>query len=63
MTPVAHHLGEESLAPLLMLSGGWLSVALTVGRTRLAASRDRLLRRPQPAPGTRTGKDTSTGTS
>jgi hypothetical protein len=42
--PVAHHLGEESLAPLLLLGSGWLSVALTVGRDRLAAARARLTR-------------------
>ena len=43
--PVAHHLGEESLTPLLLLGTGWLSVAMTLGRERMAAGRDRLLRR------------------
>ncbi|HEX6675675.1 MAG TPA: hypothetical protein VF486_11695 [Actinomycetes bacterium] len=60
--PVAHHLGEESLAPLLLLGGGWLSVVLTVGRDRLAAGRDRLLRRPRRGPATRTGEETPTRT-
>jgi hypothetical protein len=43
--PVAHHLGEENLAPLLLLgSGAGLSLLLAVGRARLAAARDRLMR-------------------
>jgi hypothetical protein len=44
MTPVAHHLGEESLTPLLLLGGGWLSLLLTIGRDRLAAARAKLTR-------------------
>jgi hypothetical protein len=44
--PVAHHLGEETLAPLLLLgSGGGLSLLLTLGRARIAAARARLTRR------------------
>jgi hypothetical protein len=43
--PVAHHLGEESLAPLLLGSGGGLSLLLAVGRARLAAAGARLTRR------------------
>jgi hypothetical protein len=46
MHPLAHHMGEQSLAPLLLLFGsGGLSLAVTVGRARLAAARDRLTRR------------------
>jgi hypothetical protein len=37
MHPLAHHAGEETLAPLLLLGGAWLSMLLTVGRARLAA--------------------------
>ena len=45
MRPLAHHLGEESLAPLLLLaSGGGLSLLVAVGRTRLAAAHTRLAR-------------------
>jgi hypothetical protein len=44
--PVAHHLGEEALAPLLLLgSGGGLSLLLAIGRARAAAARARLARR------------------
>jgi len=43
--PVAHHLGEESIAPLLLLgSGGGLSLLVTIGRARLAAARAKLTR-------------------
>jgi hypothetical protein len=42
--PVAHHLGEESLAPLLLGSGGGLSLLLAIGRARLAAARAGLAR-------------------
>ena len=37
MHPLAHHAGEESLAPLLLLGGAWLSLLLTIGRVRLTA--------------------------
>jgi hypothetical protein len=43
MRPLAHHLGEETLAPLLLLgSGGGLSLLLAIGRARLTAIRARL---------------------
>jgi hypothetical protein len=45
MHPLAHHAGEETLAPMLLLGGAWFSMLLTVGRTRLAAILERL-RRP-----------------
>jgi hypothetical protein len=45
MHPLAHHLGEETLAPLLLLGGAWLSVLAAYGRERLAAVRDGLARR------------------
>jgi hypothetical protein len=45
MHPLAHHAGEETLAPLLVLGGAWLSLLAAYGRTRLAAARTRLARR------------------
>jgi hypothetical protein len=48
MRPLAHHLGEQSLATLLLLGGGsTLSLVVTIGRAQLAAARARLTRRPQ----------------
>jgi hypothetical protein len=47
MRPLAHHAGEQFLAPLLLLGGGWISLAAAAGRARLAATRDRLTRRKQ----------------
>jgi hypothetical protein len=50
MTPLAHHLGEDSLANLLLVSGDTLSLMVAIGRGRLAAARitlARLLRREQ----------------
>jgi hypothetical protein len=45
MRPLAHHLGEESLTPLLLLgSGGGLSLLVAIGRARLAAARAKLTR-------------------
>ena len=44
MHPLAHHAGEETLAPLLLLGGAWLSLLLTVGRARLAAILGRFAR-------------------
>lgn len=47
MTPMAHHAGEESLAPLLLLLGsGGLPLVVAIGRARLAAARARLTRKP-----------------
>jgi hypothetical protein len=45
MHPLAHHLGEDSLLNLFLLGSGALSFAVTIGRARLAAARDRLTRR------------------
>ncbi|HEY7606431.1 MAG TPA: hypothetical protein VID07_06645 [Actinomycetes bacterium] len=42
MHPLAHHAGEETLAPLLLLGGVWLSLLAAYGRTRLAAARAKL---------------------
>lgn len=42
MHPLAHHAGEQTLAPLLMMAGGGLTLALAIGRARLAAARARL---------------------
>jgi hypothetical protein len=44
MHPLAHHAGEETLAPMLLLGGAWLSMLLTVGRARLAAILERFAR-------------------
>jgi hypothetical protein len=46
MTPLAHHAGEQALAPLLLLAGGSLSLAVTIGRAQLAELRNRLARKP-----------------
>jgi hypothetical protein len=48
MTPLAHHAGEESLATLLLLGGGSLSVVVAIGRAHLAAARAKLTRRERP---------------
>jgi hypothetical protein len=42
MHPLAHHAGEDSFLSLLILGGGWLSVAAVVGRAQLAVARNRL---------------------
>jgi hypothetical protein len=44
MHPLAHHAGEETLAPMLLVGGAWLSLLLTMGRARLAAVRAKLTR-------------------
>jgi hypothetical protein len=44
MHPIAHHLGEQALAPLLLLGGGWLTMLVAAGRSRLAAARAKLAR-------------------
>jgi hypothetical protein len=42
---VAHHAGEQALAPLLLILGsGGLSLAVAIGRARAAAARARLTR-------------------
>jgi hypothetical protein len=45
MTPLAHHAGEQALAPLLLLAGGGLPLLVAIGRAHLAATRARLTRR------------------
>ena len=46
MTLLAHHVGEESLASLLLFGGGTLSFVVAVGRAHLADVRARLRRGP-----------------
>ena len=47
MTPLAHHGGEQALAPLLLLllSGGGVTLVVAIGRARLAAALARVTRR------------------
>ena len=44
MRPLAHHLGEESLAPLLLLGSAGIPLLVAIGRARLAAARAKLTR-------------------
>jgi hypothetical protein len=44
MHPLAHHAGEETLTPLLLLGGAWLSLLLTITRAHLTTLRNRLTR-------------------
>jgi hypothetical protein len=44
MRPLAHHAGEQALAPLLLLAGGGLPLVVAIGRARVAAARARLTR-------------------
>jgi hypothetical protein len=44
MHPLAHHAGEDTLAPLLLLGGAWLSLLMAYGRARLATARAKLTR-------------------
>ena len=49
MHPVAHHAGEQALAPLLLLLGsGGVPLLLAIARTRLAAVRAKLTRQAVP---------------
>ena len=41
---LAHHAGEQALAPLLLLAGGGLSLAAAITRTWLADARAKLAR-------------------
>jgi hypothetical protein len=50
MHPLAHHAGEDTLVPLLLLGGAWLSVLTAYGRERLAAARAKLTTRPRRRP-------------
>jgi hypothetical protein len=42
MPPLAHHLGEQALAPLLLLGSGGIGLLVAIGRARLATARTRL---------------------
>jgi hypothetical protein len=44
MHPLAHHAGEDSLTPLLLLGGAWLSLLVAYTRAHLATARARLTR-------------------
>jgi hypothetical protein len=44
MHPIAHHLGEQGLAPLLLLGGGGVPLMVAIGRARLATARAKLTR-------------------
>ena len=45
MHPLAHHAGEQALAPLLLLAGGGgVSLLVAIGRARLTAARAWLTR-------------------
>jgi hypothetical protein len=44
MHPLAHHAGEDTLAPMLLLGGAWLSVLVAYGRERLSTARAKLTR-------------------
>jgi hypothetical protein len=44
MHPLAHHAGEQALAPLLLLAGGGLGLVAAIGQERLAAARAWLAR-------------------
>jgi hypothetical protein len=45
MHPIAHHLGEQALAPLLLLlGGGGVPLMVAIGRARLATARAKLTR-------------------
>jgi len=50
MHPVARHAGEDTLAPLLLLGGAWLSVLAAYGRERFTAARAKLTTRPRRRP-------------
>ena len=45
MAPLAHHAGEQALAPLLLLLGGGVPVVVAIARARLAAARAKLTER------------------
>ena len=45
MHALAHHLSEDSLLNLLLISGTGLSLIVVEGRAKLAAARARLTRR------------------
>ena len=45
MAPLAHHAGEQGLAPLLLLGSGGVPLLVAIGRARLAAARAKLIRK------------------
>jgi hypothetical protein len=45
MQPLAHHAGEQTLAPLLLLAGGGFTLFLAYSREHLASVRARLTRK------------------
>jgi hypothetical protein len=49
MHPLAHHAGEQALAPLLLLASGGVPLLLTMTQDPLAAARARLTRSRTPA--------------
>jgi hypothetical protein len=48
MDPLAHHAGEQTLGPLLLLAGAWLPLILALGRARLAHARSWLTGKQAP---------------
>jgi hypothetical protein len=44
MHPLAHHAGEQALAPLLLLAGGGFTLVIAIARARLADARAKLTR-------------------
>jgi hypothetical protein len=45
MHPLAHHAGEQGLAPLLLLGSGGVTLLVAIARARLAAARAKLTER------------------
>jgi hypothetical protein len=45
MRPLAHHAGEQGLAPLLLLGSGGVPLLVAIGRARLAAACAKLTRK------------------
>jgi hypothetical protein len=45
MHPLAHHAGEQALAPLLLLAGGGFTLCVAIGRAQLADARRWLARK------------------
>jgi hypothetical protein len=57
MRPLAHHAGEQTLTPLLLLASAWLPLLMALTRTRLAATRARLTSKAPAAAGRDAGQD------
>jgi hypothetical protein len=47
MHPLAHHAGEQTLAPLLLLTGGGFTLFVAYSREHLASVRARLTRKQE----------------